>query len=71
MVLLGARGDEPRGLWIAHQAEGFPGDAEPAPHLRTDRVVPDEPPQLIGEPWIQLVPAVPTDLLSEQAGADS
>ena len=71
MILLGARGDEPGSLGIAYQAEGLPGDAESAPYLRTDRAVLDKPPRLIGEPLIQLVPAVPADLLPEQAGADS
>src|SRR4030042_5342808 len=56
---------------IVHQAEGLPGDAEAAPYLRTDRAVPDKPPQLFGEPWIPLVAAVPADLLPKQAGADS
>jgi hypothetical protein len=71
MILLAARGDELGGMGITYQAEGLPGDAEPAPHLRADGVVPGKPPQLIGEPWIQFVPAVPADLLPEQTGADS
>jgi hypothetical protein len=70
MILLGARGDKPRDMGITRQAEGLPGDPEPAFHLRTDRVIPDKAPQLIGEKPIQFVPAVPADLLPEQAGAN-
>ncbi len=71
MILFGAHGDEPGGRKITHQIEGLPRDAEAAPHLRTDRAVLDKPPQLIGDPWIPLVAAVPADLLPKQAGADS
>jgi hypothetical protein len=69
MILSRERGEEPGGAGITRQAQGLPGATEPAFHFRTDRAVPDAPPQLINEHEIQFVPAVPANLLSEQAGA--
>ena len=71
MILLGARGDEPGGMGITYQAERLPGDAEPTFHFRADRVVLDNPPQLIGKPLIPFVVTVPADLFPQQAGANS
>jgi hypothetical protein len=70
VILAGAPGDDSRGQGITHQAARFPGDTEPHLYLRTDGDKPNEPPQLIREERIPLVSAVPTALLSEQAGTD-
>lgn len=70
IVLLGACGDEPRCMRIAHQAKGLTGDAEAALRLGTDWVIPHELPERISEKSIEFVPAVPPYPLSEQARAD-
>ena len=70
IVLLGARGDKPRGMRIAYQPQGLPGNAETALHLGTDRAILHVLPKRISKKLIEFVPTVPPNSLSEQARAD-
>jgi hypothetical protein len=55
---------------ITHQALGLPGDAEAALRLGANRGISHELPECISEIPVEFVPAVPSNLLSEQARAD-
>ena len=62
---------ESRPLRVADEAEGVPRDAEAALHLGAHGDVFHVLSQRVGEKPVQGVPAVPADIVAQQAGADS